>query len=279
LTLTSGEQILIDNHQKKHSFHLTVENLGADNNSPGSLVFFRDINTQKLNERKLQDGIEFRARLLAFLAHDLTGLLENQAVLSLSLQSKVNVEQYPEVSLLTSSALASQELVENIMAWIQNQVIGFQPIVRPFEWNLLLKEALEQIEGRLKVSDIRLNFQSQASQLFGEGDSEMLAAVFRNLVSNAIRATPRGRSLHIELRADQSHAFVSVRDEGCGIEPAKLDNILAASKEFLLGGVPDAEGSGIGLMIARQFIALHGGTFEMKSNLGFGTEVSFSVPL
>lgn len=274
---TPGEVMISDPDGKPFYFHLEVENI--DNDNSGIVFFFRDIATQKNTEIRLNEGMEFRARLLALLAHDLTGFTESQAQMSLSLQKNASPEHRPHLELLASSALASQELVNNILSWAQGQTVQFQPVKTSFEWNLLIKETLEQMHSRLSLKELEVVFNSTQKIILAEGDSELLTAVFRNLLSNSIRATSPGKKIHVSLEANSTHVQVCVRDEGHGIEEEELKRICDTTKEFLLEGLAKSHGSGIGLMMARHFIALHRGGFHISSQLGLGTEVRFSIPL
>ena len=279
LSLTSGEVLLLGKNQRSHYFHLALEKIGDENgSSPGTVVFFRDIGVQKNVEQRLNEGLEFRASLLAFLAHDLMGFVESQALMSQALQKNALPEHRQQLELLTSSALASQELVHNMMSWVKSQSLQMQPLKRSFEWNLLLKETLEQMQSRLALKGVNVEFSSAKKPFFAEGDSEILAAAFRNILSNSVRATPQGKKIYISLEARTGSAEVKIRDEGCGIETAELERIREASQKFLLTGVSKTHGSGIGLMVARHFVSLHQGRFEMSSRLGVGTEVFISIP-
>jgi signal transduction histidine kinase len=280
VSLTPGELVLKDKSQASHHFHLALEKVGGETeSSPGTVIFFRDIGTQKNEELLLNQGLEFRARLLGHFAHDLTGFVESQAVMSQTLQKNVGAEHRQQLELLSSSAQASQDLVGNIMSWAKSQSMQFQPEKNPFEWNCLLQETIEQMQSRLTIKGVAIAFTSTQKPILGVGDSEMLASVFRNILSNSVRATPQGKKIYVSLETKQRHAEIKIRDEGCGMETEKLDRIRELSKEFLLAGVSKTHGSGIGLMIARHFISLHQGHFQIDSSLDSGTEVFFSIPL
>lgn len=280
LALSSGEVAFTGKNQRPHYFHLALEKIRDENgNSPGTVVFFRDIGEQKDVELRLNEGLEFRARLLALLAHDLTGFVENQTLMSLALQKNASTENRQQLELLTSSAMASQDLINNMMSWVKSQSLQFQAIKRSFEWNMLLKETSEQMRSRWATKDVDVVFTSTTNPLVADGDSEMLAAVFRNILSNSIRATPSGKKIYVSLEAQATCVEVRIRDEGCGIEPVELERIREASQNFLLSGVSKTHGSGIGLMVARHFISLHYGHFDMSSSLGVGTEIFISIPL
>ena len=279
LQLAAGEVVFTGKNSRKHYFHLAIESLDKENeSSPGKVIFFRDIAEQKNIELRLNEGLEFRARLLALLAHDLTGFVENQSVMSLALQKNASAENRQQLELLAKSAMASQELVNNMMAWVKSQTVHFQPMKRSFEWNMLIKEILEQMQSRLAVKELDVVYTSNANPLFADGDSEMLAAVFRNILSNAIRATPQGKKIYVSLESNATGVEIRIKDEGCGIESEELARICEASQNFLLSGVQKTHGSGIGLMVARHFISLHLGRFDMSSGLGVGTEVFVSIP-
>ncbi len=268
-----GEQILTDCFGRPHAFHLALERIGSETeSSPGTVLFFRDIGAQN-------EGLEFRARLLALLAHDLTGFLESQVLLSLALQKSAGPELFQQFELLSNSASSAQELVGNIMSWVKTQTMRFQPEKRAFEWNVLLRETIELLQSRLTIKGVEAVYVSTQHPILAEGDSEMLASVFRNILSNAVRSTPQGKKIYVSLEVAHGNAEVKVRDEGCGIDSAKLEMIRESSKDFLLSRASKTQGSGIGLMIARNFISLHQGHFQISSSPGIGTEVSFSIPL
>ncbi len=278
--LLPGELVLKGVTQVSHHFHLVLEKISEDvEGSPGTVIFFRDIGSQKDEESRLNAGLEFRARLLALFAHDLMGFVDSQVLITQTLQKNAGLEYREQFELLSSSAQASQELVSNVTNWVKSQGMQFRPHPKSFEWNLLLQETIEHMQSRLTIKGVEVIFSSTQNPVLGEGDSEMLASVFRNILSNSVRATPKGKTIFVNLSINRGNAEIRVRDEGCGLDSAQLDTIRESSKEFLLAGVSKTHGSGIGLMIARHFISLHHGHFQINSNLGKGTEVLFSVPL
>lgn len=280
VSLSPGEVVLKGPDQKWHYFHLALEKIGDNReSSSGTVVFFRDIGVQKKAELRLHEDIEFRARLLALLAHDLSGFVEAHALITQSLQKSIGSGHNQHFELLESSSMASQNLINNVMDWVQNQPMNFQPIKKYFEWNSLLKDLIMQTQSRFAVKGVELNLVSSSEQIYTEGDPEMMASVLRNILFNAVRATPNGKKIYINLDVNAGFLEVKIRDEGHGIEAEELFRICEASKEFVLSGVSKTHGSGIGLMIARHFISLHQGRFSMNSSPSKGTEVLFAIPL
>lgn len=111
-----------------------------------------------------------------------------------------------------------------------------------------------------------------------EADARAVRQIILNLVSNAIKHTPSGGSITLEITASDSHHTLSVRDTGEGIEPAWLPRLTdafttSATNPYLAEG-----GVGLGLSIVKMLVDLHGGTLEIDSTVGEGTEVRVTLP-
>jgi signal transduction histidine kinase len=105
-------------------------------------------------------------------------------------------------------------------------------------------------------------------------DPTRIREVLGNLLSNALRHTPAGGSVHVEVaRSGASAVSVTVRDSGPGIAPDVLPRVF---ERFVR--TPDSPGSGLGLAIARDLIEAHGGTIVAESPPGGGTAIRFSLP-
>jgi two-component system OmpR family sensor kinase/two-component system sensor histidine kinase BaeS len=107
-----------------------------------------------------------------------------------------------------------------------------------------------------------------------ELDPARLREVVANLLTNALRHTPRGGSIDLAGRLVGNDVEVTVRDTGSGMSPEQLDRIF---DRFYRS--PDSPGSGLGLPIARDLVQAHGGTLTATSELGRGTTIRFTLPL
>ena len=106
-------------------------------------------------------------------------------------------------------------------------------------------------------------------------DRRRIEQVLANLLSNALKYSPPGAPVAVELAADPSGVRVSVRDEGFGIAPEHHDRVFTP---FFRADDVRAAGTGLGLAIARQIVVLHGGTIEFTSEPGSGSEFTFTLP-
>jgi CheY-like chemotaxis protein/anti-sigma regulatory factor (Ser/Thr protein kinase) len=110
-------------------------------------------------------------------------------------------------------------------------------------------------------------------------DRDRLAEVLDNLVSNAVKYSPAGGAVHLEVRRDDERAVVSVRDEGIGIAEGDLDRLFRPFSRVRNLRTADIEGSGLGLYICDRIVRAHGGRLEVKTAPDKGSVFTFTVPL
>lgn len=277
---TTGELRIVDQNNERF-FALEFKNLHLESNErTGKIVFFREITVQKTIEKRLSENLEFKARLLSLIAHDLSGNIKNQVMLSSALEQRTAPENRELIDLFFESSSASQDLMSNILVWSKTQETRFQPMKRPFEIHTLIQECLETLDVSIRLKDIRIHLPQDRVPTLVEGDSEMIASVIRNLLSNSIRFSTHGKNISIRMEQMSGIVRIEVVDEGTGIEPQELQQLLSQ----ISTPAPSAtrfhrqSGYGIGLSIARKFVALHDGEFGIHSTVGIGTTVYFTLP-
>lgn len=277
--LVEGEVALFDLKGEKHFFNLSLDKLETDSEQiSGQVVFFRRITLQKSIEKRLNENLEFKARLLSLIAHDLFGQMEAQALVSSSLQEEVNDESIRErIDLIASSTMVSQEFVENILSWVKSQKNDFEAIKKDFEWNTLIKECIEEQASVCKMKNIEIIFHSNTWPLIAQGDSNMLGSVVRNLLTNAIRATNNAQKINVNLFLIDQKIRVEIIDSGVGMNEEVLSKVRGLSFAFPNENQSTFNSFGIGLMIVKRFLDLHHGEFFIESKLNEGTKVSFEM--
>lgn len=107
----------------------------------------------------------------------------------------------------------------------------------------------------------------------------MLSAVFRNLLSNAIKYTPRGGQIVLHTSSDNTHAHIDIQDTGVGIPIEKLPGIFLPDEKKSTRGTDNEKGTGLGLLVAHEFVQLNNGYIRIESLPGQGTRVLVGLPL
>ncbi len=121
------------------------------------------------------------------------------------------------------------------------------------------------------VTDIPEGFSVRA-------DLNMLTTIIRNLVSNALKFTERGGSIHVVAMRTGVHDSISVHDTGVGISRELLDRLTSDAERFSLKGTDQERGTGLGLILCRNFVEMHGGQLRVTSEPGKGSEFTIMLP-
>lgn len=111
------------------------------------------------------------------------------------------------------------------------------------------------------------------------GDSDRLAQVLRNLLSNALRHTPAGGEVAVVVRVTGDRVQLVVRDTGSGISPADLPHVFDRFYRGDRSRSRQGGGAGLGLAIARQLVRAHAGELTVESSPGTGTTFTMTLPL
>jgi signal transduction histidine kinase len=110
-------------------------------------------------------------------------------------------------------------------------------------------------------------------------DKDMISTVLRNLISNAIKFThPKGK-ITISAIDKQNQLIVSVSDTGVGLSKERIDTLFNISDGYSTTGTQDEKGTGLGLILCKEFINKNNGEIWVESKLGIGTTIYFSLPL
>ncbi|MDD6644719.1 MAG: HAMP domain-containing sensor histidine kinase, partial [Oscillospiraceae bacterium] len=107
------------------------------------------------------------------------------------------------------------------------------------------------------------------------GDKNRLRQVFLNIIDNALKYTPEGGNVTVQILNDLSNITVLISDTGCGIAPEDLPKV----KEKFYKANQNVGGSGIGLAVADEIVQMHGGTLDIESGIGVGTTVKIQIPV
>lgn len=108
-------------------------------------------------------------------------------------------------------------------------------------------------------------------------DKSMIQLVMRNIISNSIKFSIKNGTIKIFSEQFDGHIKISVSDNGVGIPAKDLDKIFRMDVQYSTAGTMDEKGTGLGLMLCKEIVEKHGGSIEIKSEPGRGTDVTFSL--
>ena len=151
--------------------------------------------------------------------------------------------------------------------------------IRPIDLSALLAGSLDVLDRTAAAVGVRLVRNMTDQRVVIRADEQRLRQVMLNIAGNAVKFTPAGGQVTVTMRPDmRGGAVITVTDSGVGIAEANLSQVFEPFWQADSGLDRLKEGAGIGLPLARQLIALHGGRLELESRLGEGTRVTVSLP-
>ncbi|MCF8362309.1 MAG: PAS domain S-box protein [Prolixibacteraceae bacterium] len=239
------------------------------------------IKNQQLNELNAQ-----KDRLFSIISHDLrgpfNGFLGLTNLMADDADSMTKDEMVDIASGIRKSASNVFELLNNLLDWSRNQqgLIPFRP--EKVNVNDMLEDCFEGIEGVARNKNIQLNL-STGNELVCNGDENMLKTIVRNLVSNAMKFTPRGGIVKVEAEEDDGFVKFSITDNGIGMSEEMLEKLFNIDKKINRTGTENEPSTGLGLIICRDFVKKHGGEIWAESDPDGksgekGTTFYFTVP-
>jgi signal transduction histidine kinase len=241
----------------------------------------RDISNLKQSENELLQLNFDKDRFMSILGHDLKGPLHT--TLEISELLSANIQEYEKAELETILAEMSQSLritynlLDDIVTWskAQSGKVPFEPQELPI--NELCEQVIELLGPKAKSKNIGVELEA-GKDLTVFADINMLKTVLRNLLSNAIKFTNEGGKILIKAEDMLDHTSLSVSDNGIGIGPKNLEKLFNITEFYSTKGTAKERGTGLGLMLCKEFVEKHGGTIGVESQEGKGSTFSFTIP-
>jgi PAS domain S-box-containing protein len=167
-------------------------------------------------------------------------------------------------------------MIDEVMQVVRGMFGGMQYQARQINLERLCQMSVDEMQDSLG-SKHHLRFISDGHIQQATVDETLLSRILVNLLTNAIRYSPEGSAIRLELRQDGSQAVLSVSDEGIGIAPEDLDRIFEPF--FRAANAHSINGTGLGLSIVQDCVKLHGGTISVDSAIGQGSTFTVRLPL
>ncbi len=219
---------------------------------------------------------------LSILAHDLRSPFTALLGISDLLIENIRIYSIEEIeSMLNRIKDASKgtfALLEDLLKWtsIQSGKISFNP--RNLKFADICNQVLATLNSYSLAKSITIN-NTTKDDVYVYADNDMLKTVMRNLISNAIKFTRIGGSITISAGEKSGSTEISVSDNGVGIEPDRLIKIFDISQRQTTMGTEMESGTGLGLILCKEFVEKGGGKIWVESEYGKGSHFKFTIPL
>lgn len=252
-------------------------------------VHFTDISERKRTEKLLEkQAIELQKinstkdKFFSIIAHDLKSPFN--AIIGFTDLLLSNFNHLDEETLLKgiktieNASHQAYKLLENLLLWAQNQTGRERYNPEILHLNKQIRESVHILESTALNKGIRI-VNNIKDNYYILADRNMIDTILRNLISNAIKFSYSGANVFISGNDSDGEVNISVSDHGTGIPQEKLDAIFEIDKRTSTVGTENEQGSGLGLVLCKDFIVRQGGKIWVESTLGKGSTFTFCLPL
>jgi PAS domain S-box-containing protein len=249
------------------------------------LAIVQDITDRKKAEAELKQS-EARYRELnatkdkffSIISHDLRNPFS--AILGLSdlAVKKIQNGEYDKIQMFSEAihktSRQAYNLLNNLLCWsrLQRGKIDFNP--QKIEMYKVIQEVVGLLNANIREKSLNLSVKV-ADDLIIFADPDMLQTIIRNLLSNAIKFTPENGQISISSKSQGDATLIEVEDSGIGIPKEDLTKLFKIASNFSTSGTNDEKGTGLGLILCKDFVEKHNGKIWVESEPGKGTKFSF----
>ena len=273
----------IQNRKKNGEFYWESAIIAPVKNEYGEITNFiglkEDITDKVKSEQLLKESIFTRDRLFSIIAHDLRGPIGNLIPMIEMVAGDYAKDEAMRAELLSDmrkAAINTFDLLENLLNWARFQSNAID--VKPSNFNLaeVIHDIVELYSSSANLKSIRID-KKLDNTLTVHADIDSLKLVVRNLLYNSIKFTPRNGVITLSAYSQGTDVFVEIADNGVGMTPEVVANLFKTDFSHSTYGTNYEKGSGLGLMLCKEFVEKNGGTIHVESKLGEGSRFVFSL--
>ncbi len=239
--------------------------------------------TMDLNKtiKELNGEIANKDKFFSIIAHDLRSPFIALLGFSKYLVDDLNVLNKDEIQTISENIFKSAKLtfglLENLLQWarIKTGRINFEP--EKVDLKKIIDETIELYKNNAQSKRISLDYKLDDADLV-YADLNMVQTILRNLVSNSIKFTDEGGRVVISVNNEKKFVRVNIIDSGVGMDKEKITKLFQIDKNVSTPGTQKEQGSGLGLILCKEFVELNRGQINVKSKIGEGSEFSFTLP-
>ncbi|MCL5244216.1 tetratricopeptide repeat-containing sensor histidine kinase [Cellulophaga sp. 20_2_10] len=230
-------------------------------------------------EEELEEINQTKDKLFSIIAHDLRGpigaLLD---VLKMMKSGDLAVTEFRDfVPKLIKDVDHISFTLNNLLSWGQTQMNGATTNSTLVELNKLVENNINLLSETAKTKSIAL-INNMPENILIFSDPNQIDIVIRNIISNALKFTPKEGKITIDAQEKYQFIEVTIKDTGIGMSEEDLSKVLATNQSHTTFGTNNEKGTGLGISLCKEMLENNGGNLWAKSKLGKGTTFYFTIP-
>jgi len=202
-------------------------------------------------------------------------------ILQMKMNKLAQEKRHIYIRNIFESAKKTYQLLESLLSWARSQSERQKHEPKEIKINQLIMESILLLREQSSKKNITVNFENHNDEGIVFCDNRMVETVLRNLISNAIKFTAPGGDITVSCSTKQNPGYstIHVTDTGVGISAEQIPKLFHIEKSFSTVGTNGETGTGLGLVLCKEFIEKNQGKIWVESKIGKGTAFSFTLPL
>lgn len=233
------------------------------------------------SEKQLKELNKTKDSFFSIIAHDLKGPFNSLLGITEMLSEDIEILSNEEINNLSKevnqNARNVYRLLENLLIWSSAQLGKYQFQPEIFDLNEVVTQSINLFRKMSKDKELNLDI-NLGSHVFVEADKNMIESVTRNLINNAIKFTPRGGKIAIKTKQLNGETMLKIEDNGIGMSKDEVDKIFNLESDIKKPGTEQEKGTGLGLVLAKDFVQKNSGTIGVESTEGKGSVFTITLP-
>ncbi|WP_111708690.1 tetratricopeptide repeat-containing sensor histidine kinase [Lutibacter citreus] len=237
-----------------------------------------EIKTQANNLAKIN---QTKDKFFSIIAHDLKNPFNS--IMGFTDLLMENIRNYDEekrlkfLKIIKGSATKASDLLSNLLIWANSQSGNLKFSPEKIEIVKQVADVISLLEIQAINKDISI-YNNVHHNMFVAADKNMLSTILRNLISNSIKFSNPGDSITISTFLDKNSVNVLIQDQGVGMSEETIGNLFNVESKDSKIGTANEQGSGLGLVLCKDFVEKHGGEISVTSTINKGSLFKFSLP-
>ncbi|MGC1243958.1 MAG: tetratricopeptide repeat-containing sensor histidine kinase [Chryseosolibacter sp.] len=258
----------------------TLQNKANRNLASQNIAIEEQKKAIQVQAENLKDLDHIKTKLFSVISHDLRGPISNlQSLLDMFTRKLMTAGEFISLSeRLKENLNITQRTLENLLNWSLSQMGGIRTEKKKIEINDGIAEACMLLEEVASRKNVVLNRQF-TDVLYVWADANQLQVILRNLIHNAIKFSSYNSRINISASRESHWCQITIKDSGIGMTEAEINTLIGSKEYFSKTGTEQEKGTGLGLLLCKEFIIRNGGAIAIRSSMGGGTEVSFTLML
>lgn len=221
-------------------------------------------------------------KFFTIIAHDLrnpfSGLLGLLDILETDFHDLGDDDKLEIISKLNKNGRNTYNMLVNLLDWARTQRGRIEPVIESVNLNQLIKSSISFLSQRIQDKEHLVLVKLEENILL-QTDPNLLQTIIVNILNNALKFTKRGGEIIIEAEYHQNSVVLSIKDNGVGMDQNQLKQLFSISTNISSKGTENERGTGLGLILSKEFVQLLKGSIRAESEVGKGSTFVIDLPL